>query len=177
MNLPARSETNIALTGFMAVGKSAVGQRLSRRLRMKFVDLDRAIEKQERMRVEAIFQRKGEPYFRRVEKRVLKSVLKHDGQVIATGGGVVLDEENFRLLKERTFLVWLTAPVKVLLKRAGTGKERPLLAGTDLRQRVEELLERREPRYAQSDASIDTAFLSVDEVVEEIIKAIQTRTE
>jgi shikimate kinase len=173
LNLPGLSERNIALTGFMAVGKSAVGQRLSRRLGMKFVDLDRAVEKKEGMKVGAIFEQKGEDYFRSVEKQVLKEVLRRDGQVIATGGGVVMDEENLSLLKERSFLVWLTAPVRILLRRAGAAKGRPLLEGQDRRKRVEELLERRQPRYARADVSIDTGFLSVDEVVEEIIKSVK----
>jgi shikimate kinase len=157
----------------MAVGKSAVGQRLSRRLRRRFVDLDRAIERTERMKVRDIFDQKGEDYFRTVEKQVLKEVLRRDGQVIATGGGAIMDEENLRLLKQRSLLVWLIAPVNILLQRAGTGSRRPLLTGTDRQKRTEELLERRQPNYARADVTIDTAFLTVDEVVDEIIRVAQ----
>lgn len=157
----------------MAVGKSAVGQRLSRRLRRRFVDLDRAIERTERMKVRDIFDQKGEDYFRTVEKQVLKEVLRRDGQVIATGGGAIMDEENLRLLKQRSLLVWLTAPVNILLQRAGTGRRRPLLPGTDRQKRTEELLERRQPNYARADVTIDTGFLTVDEVVDEIIRVAQ----
>jgi shikimate kinase len=152
-----------------------VGQRLARRLKRRFVDLDRAIEKREGMKVGEIFERKGEDYFRKAEKLVLSEVLGHDGQVIATGGGAIMDEENLRLLKERSFLVWLTAPVHILLQRSGGGKGRPLLRSVDREQRVQELLERRQANYAEAHVSIDTGFLSLDEVVDEIVKAIQRK--
>src|SRR5581483_6571307 len=85
----------------MAVGKSAIGRTLAKKLRRRFVDLDALIEKSEGMKVREIFTQKGESYFRRLEKRVLEEVLARDGQVIATGGGAVMDEENLRLLRER----------------------------------------------------------------------------
>lgn len=175
MNLPESSERNIALTGFMAVGKSAVGQKLARRLKRRFVDLDRAIEDAAGMKVREIFERKGEDHFRKMEKQVLTEALRRDGQVIAAGGGAIMDEENLRLLKERSLLVCLTAPAKILLQRAGAGKGRPLLKGTDRQKEIEELLERRQANYAKADVSIDTGFLSLDEVVEEIVKAIQRK--
>ena len=154
----------------MAVGKSAVGQKLARRLKRPFVDLDHAIEEAEGMRVAEIFDRRGEAYFRAAEKRMLREVLSRDGQVIATGAGAVMDGENLRLLKEKTFLVCLTAPPSILLQRAGGGASRPLLSGDDRRQRIEELLRQRGKCYAQAHAQIDTTTLTVDQVVEEIIK-------
>ena len=93
----------------MAVGKSAVGRNLARKLERHFVDLDKVIEREEGMKVKEIFSRKGENYFRRAEKLALEKVLLQDKQVIATGGGAVMDEENLRLLREKSFLVCLTA--------------------------------------------------------------------
>ena len=72
----------------MAVGKSAVGRNLAKRLRRRFVDLDRMVEKIEGMKVRDIFEQKGEAHFRQVEKQSLAGVLQQDGQIIATGGGV-----------------------------------------------------------------------------------------
>ena len=115
----------------MAVGKSAVGRTLARKLGRRFVDLDKIIEKREGMKVKDIFSRKGESYFRRAEKQALAEVLFQGEQVIATGGGVVIDEENIRLLREKSFLVCLTAAPEVLLRRAGKGRQRPLLEGGD----------------------------------------------
>lgn len=173
--MPPSSKRNIALTGFMAVGKSVVGKKLARRLNRRFMDLDQAIEEKEKMTISEIFNRKGESYFRAMEKQALSEVLKKNGQVIATGGGAVLDKENLDLLKERSLLICLTAPPATLLRRSSSGKERPLLKGDDRERRVEELLRQREKDYAQAHLSIDTASLSVDEVVEKIIEAIGNR--
>jgi shikimate kinase len=163
---------NIALTGFMAVGKSAVGRALAIKLRRRFVDLDKLIEKAEGMRVRDIFSQKGEPYFRELEKKALAEVLQQEGQVIATGGGVVMDEENLKMLREKSLLVCLTAAPDVLVKRAGNGAKRPLLKGLDRKARVEELLKQREKNYAQARAIIDTSHLSVEQVVEKIINLL-----
>jgi shikimate kinase len=160
---------NIALTGFMAVGKSAVGRALARKLNRRFVDLDKLIEKAEGMRVRDIFSRKGEPYFRQVEKKTLAEVLQQEGQVIATGGGVVMNADNLEMLREKSLLVCLTASPNVLLKRAGNGAKRPLLKGADRKKRVEELLKQREKSYAQARVFVDTSDLTVDEVVEKIV--------
>jgi len=168
----APSEKNIALTGFMAAGKSVVGQRLAQRMRRRFVDLDQSIEEREGMEVRAIFERKGEAYFRKAEKEVLREVLRQEGLVIATGGGTVVDEENLRLLKRKSLLICLTAPPETLFQRAGSGPRRPLLQGDSQEERLKELLRQRGRAYAQAHLSIETGALSVDEVVEEILKRL-----
>jgi shikimate kinase len=166
------SVRNIALTGFMAVGKSAVGRTLARKLGRRFVDLDRMIEKSEGMRVQDIFSRKGESYFRQAERQALAEVLGQEEQVIATGGGVVIDEENLRLLRKRSFVVCLTAAPEVLLRRAGKSKQRPLLKGADRAQRIGELLAQREKNYAQAHVAVDTSHLTVEQVVEKILERL-----
>jgi len=153
----------------MAVGKSAVGRALAKRLKRRFVDLDRLIEKSEQMKVKDIFNRKGEAYFRRLEKQKLAQVLARGEQIIATGGGVVMDDDNVKLLREKSLLVCLTASAEVLLKRAGTGAKRPLLKGGDRRERIEELLKQREKNYAQAHAAIDTSDLTIGQIVEKIL--------
>lgn len=166
---------NIVLTGFMAVGKSVVGQRLALRLKRPFVDLDQAIEIREGISVEQIFDRKGEAYFRKAEKETLKGILRQDGQVIASGGGAVVDAENLNLLRQSSILVCLTAPPEVLLRRSGPDNQRPLLKGDNRLKGIEQLLKQREKAYAQAHISINTEQLSVDEVVEKIIKAIKCK--
>jgi shikimate kinase len=160
---------NIALIGFMAVGKSAVGHRLAKKLRRRFVDLDRLIEKSTGMKVHEIFVQKGEPYFRQLEKQTLATVLQNDGQVISTGGGVLMNDENLALLRDKALLVGLTASVDVLLTRAGSSSKRPLLKGANRKERVEELLTQRDSRYAQAHVTIDTSELTLDQVVDKII--------
>jgi shikimate kinase len=173
--LSEKSVRNIALTGFMAVGKSAVGRNLARRLGRRFVDLDKMIEKREGMKVKVIFSQKGESYFRQAEKLVLAEVLNQGEQVIATGGGAVMDEENLQLLLEKSFLVRLTASPEALLRRAGNKRQRPLLEGGNREQRIKELLARREKNYAQAHCCVDTSDLTVDQVAAKIIETLGRR--
>ena len=154
----------------MAVGKSAVGRTLARKLGRRFVDLDKIIEKSEGMQINDIFRRKGESYFRLAEKQALTEVLFQGEQVIATGGGVVIDEENLRLLREKSFLVCLTAAPEVLLRRAEKSRRRPLLEGGDRARRIRQLLAQRERNYAQAHVAVDTSDLTVEQVVEKIIE-------
>ena len=165
-------QKNIVLTGFMAVGKSAVGRKLALSLKRSFVDLDQAIEDREGAKVKEIFDRKGEAYFRRAEKETMKEVLSRDGQVVATGGGTVMDSENLRLLKQRSVLISLTAPPETLLRRSGSGNQRPLLRADDRLVRIEEHLAQRERLYRQAHISIDTEHLSVDEVAKRIMEVL-----
>lgn len=167
---------NIALTGFMAVGKSTVARQLARRLKRRFVDLDRAIEKSAGLKVKQIFRQKGEAHFRHLEKETLARLLCQQGLVIATGGGVVTDQQNLDLLREKAFLICLTASTEVLLRRAGKGANRPLLRGPDRKARIEELLTQRADKYASAHASIDTTDLTVDQVVEKIIAVLNTES-
>ena len=153
----------------MAVGKSAVGRKLARRLKRRFVDLDRVIEKCEGLKVREIFDNKGEPYFRQLEKQALAQVLQENGQVIATGGGVVLHEDNLRLLQERSLIVCLIADVNAIVRRAGSGTQRPLLMTPDKLQRINELLKQRKQYYANAHIQVDTSDLTIDEVVGKIL--------
>jgi shikimate kinase len=163
---------NIALIGFMAVGKSAVGRNLAKKLRRRFVDLDRVIEKTAGMKISEIFAQKGEPYFRQLEKKTLAKILQGEEQVIATGGGVIMDDDSLMLLRDRALVIGLTASVDVLLTRAGSSSKRPLLKEVNRKERVEELLMQRGSRYAQAHITIDTSELTVDQVVEKIIQFI-----
>ena len=159
----------------MAVGKSAVGRNLARKLHRRFVDIDALIEKAERCKVREIFTQKGEAYFRALEKQKLGEVLSESGQVIATGGGIILDEDNLTLLRQNTLLIGLTASTDVLVSRAGKNPKRPLLKGGDVRERVEELLQKRQSRYAEAHVTIDTGGLAIEQVVEKIVQFIQSK--
>jgi shikimate kinase len=166
---------NIALIGFMAVGKSAIGRNLAKKLRRRFVDIDRLIERAEGRKVRDIFAQKGEAYFRQLEKQALAEVLQGDNQVIATGGGIIMDDQNLNLLQEKALLIGLTAKLDVLLTRAGAGAQRPLLQESNRRERAQELLRQREARYAQAHVMIDTSDMSIDQAVETIIRALEIK--
>ena len=152
----------------MAAGKTAVGRKLARELDRSFVDLDAVIEEREGLPVREIFDRRGEGGFREREKAALGQVLDRAGQVIALGGGAVVDPDNLKLLKERSLLIWLKVSPRTVLRRAGSGDDRPLLRGEDRLGRIEELAAQRERIYAQADLVVDTDHLTVEQVVRHI---------
>lgn len=159
----------------MAVGKSAIGRTLAKKLRRRFVDLDRVIERAEGSKVREIFEHKGEAYFRQLEKQALADVLEENNQVIATGGGVILDDQNLQILRERALLIGLSADMDVLLARVGDATKRPLLQGSNRREKIEDLLRQRAARYAQAHVTIDTSNLTVDQVVKKIMGMLEVR--
>jgi thiamine-phosphate diphosphorylase len=130
----------VFLTGFMGAGKSAVGERLARRLQRRFVDLDTEIARQEGMTVAEIFRRRGEPAFRACEKRMVATLPAGADAVIALGGGTLMQPENLRAVQDRGPLVWLECSVEDSLARCEMGPQRPLLrleeAGSLLQQRL-----------------------------------------
>ncbi|KPK38775.1 MAG: shikimate kinase [Omnitrophica WOR_2 bacterium SM23_29] len=163
---------NIILVGFMGTGKTAVGKALAKRTRMKFVDMDDIIEKREGMKISDIFEKKGQPYFRDVEKEVTKDISKQLNLVIAAGGGVVIDEENVKNLKSNGIMICLTASPDKILERTKGYLHRPLLNVPEPSKRVSELLAKRAQYYARADHQIDTTNLNIDEIVQKILKII-----
>lgn len=164
---------NIYLLGFMGTGKTTVGKLLSRKLGWDFVDLDDLIEKREKMKIVDIFSQKGEAYFRKKEKEVLREISGKDNLVVGCGGGVVLDEENIQIIKETGLPVRLEASKEVIYERTKKFKHRPLLNVENPLEKIEELLKRRRPYYAKIPDFIDTSSLQAEEVVERIIKLLK----
>jgi shikimate kinase len=163
----------IVLIGFMGTGKSVVGQRLAERLEREFVDTDERIAAAAGLAIPEIFAREGEPGFRERETAVVRSLAGRQSAVIGTGGGIVGREENTRLLRELGPLVCLTARPEVILERTRPWEDRPLLAGSKCpAEIVDRLLRQRAPLYAQADLVIDTSDLTVDQVVDEICRAL-----
>ena len=168
---------NIVLTGFMGTGKSVVGKELAKRLGMSYLSTDELIEKREGTKILAIFQKKGEEYFRQVETQIIKEVASLDNYVISSGGGVVLRGENVTALKKNGFIVCLSASPEVILQRTANNRNRPLLRlleVDDQKKRIKELLEIRKPFYDKADFRIDTSNLSSEEVVEKLVSRISS---
>jgi len=161
---------NIVLTGFMGTGKSKIGKRLTKKLRMSYLDTDELIEKREKDSISAIFKKRGEEYFRRLETKVVKEVALLDNYVISTGGGVVLRDENIKVLKKNALIICLFASPEVIFKRTKGDGNRPLLEVDNQKKRIEELLAIRKPYYEKADFSVDTSALNSEGVVEEVIE-------
>ncbi|WP_449240706.1 shikimate kinase [Desulfoscipio gibsoniae] len=164
---------NIILIGFMGTGKSSLGRRLARRLGYKFVDTDSAIEEITGKTVEQIFRKDGEIRFRSEEKLLVRKLSGQSGLVVATGGGMVLEQENVDLLKQNGVLICLRAEPEVILKRVKNKKRRPLLSRGDLLENIIKLTKERESAYEIADFSVDTSGLTFDEVLNQIRKFLQ----
>jgi len=162
---------HVVLTGFMAVGKTAVGRRLAKRLGYEFVDTDRLIEQQSAMTVAEIFAKHGESEFRRRERETVAGLAPGVPTVFATGGGTFVDEENQRRLKRLGVVVCLVTSLETVLQRVQRNESRPLAAG-DARQHLTELYEKRRPAYGRADVLVETDGLSVDQAVSRVLTMI-----
>jgi XRE family aerobic/anaerobic benzoate catabolism transcriptional regulator len=168
----------IALLGLRGAGKTTVGRRLARKLRVPFVELDKRIEEAAHLSLGELFSVHGEAYYRRLEYEVLHAVLgERRGMVIATGGGLVTSPETFDRLRQAATTIWLRATPEHHWNRVlGQGDRRPIAnhpqAMSDLRAR----LAAREPLYALADQSIDTTALSIGEAVDAIVRLVHDRT-
>lgn len=166
-------DRSIVLIGMMGVGKSSIGRRLGSRLGVPFVDADTEIERAAGMSIADIFARHGEAAFRSGEARVIARLLNGGPQVLATGGGAVMNEATRALIKERGVSVWLSAELDLLLRRISKRKaERPMLQTDDPAATLRDLLTTRQPIYAQADITVQSRDVPHDAIVTEIIEAL-----
>ncbi len=164
---------NLVLIGPMGAGKTSIGKRLAERFGLRFIDVDHEIVGRCGASVPAIFAHEGEAGFRKREREVLAAILAGNGQLVSTGGGAVLDEENRACMRERGFVVWLKVGVEAQLKRVGHDKNRPLLNVADRAQTLRELAARREPLYAHAaDICLDTDALSPHEATIALVQQL-----
>jgi shikimate kinase len=161
---------SIVLVGMMGVGKSSIGRRLAARLAIPFVDADSEIEKAAGMSIAEFFARHGEPSFRSGEARVIARLLESGPQVLATGGGAVMNADTRAAIKAKGVSVWLSADFDVLVRRINKRKnDRPMLQTADPAATLRELLIAREPVYAQSDLTVQSREVPHEAVVTEIV--------
>jgi len=151
------------LVGMMGAGKSSIGRRLAGRLGIPFIDADTEIENAAGMSIPEIFEKHGEPYFRAGEKRVIARLLDSGPQVLATGGGAVMDQNTRDLIHIKGISIWLKADVDVLIKRTKRRNDRPLA------ERIKDLLPAREPVYALSDIVVQSRDEPHDTIIDEIM--------
>jgi shikimate kinase len=181
-NLRLTRERNLVLIGGRACGKTSVGQALAQALQRPFVDLDQVLVAEAGRSVAEIVAAEGWPGFRRREKELVARLGSRPGQVLAPGGGVVLDPENVALLREHGLVIWLYAEPAILRQRLrqdqGSQDFRPSLTGGDPGAEMERVLAEREPLYrAAAHVSLDTVGLTVPEVVDHILHIIGESSE
>ena len=166
---------NIYLIGMMGSGKSVVAQLLAGRLTRKMEDLDERIVAHEGKSINDIFADEGEPYFRSVEKKILKTVAALTERVVSTGGGIVLDEENMHCMRKTGTIIYLKAPTDVLYERVKDKSDRPLLKGESPKDKLDRIYNHRAGLYARADYAIETEHVIPHDIAEEIIQLLKAK--
>jgi shikimate kinase len=165
-------KNSIILIGFMAGGKSVAAKKLAKKLKMPMLDTDTLIENREGIKIKDIFRIHGEPYFRNLEKETVKRIFRLKDMIVSTGGGIILNAGNRRILRKCGTVFYLKTSSDVILRRIKKTKDnkRPLLADkTDLKSEIKRLLKFREPYYcACAHHVIDTSDMTEKEVVGKI---------
>ncbi|MFL5312079.1 MAG: shikimate kinase [Myxococcales bacterium] len=164
----------VALVGLRGAGKSTIGRALAGKLSVPFFELDALVEEAAGLSLPGIFSLHGEAYYRRLAREVLTRFLAEtDEGILATGGGLVLDREAWRLLQRRCRTVWLQATPDDHWQRVlAQGDERPSAASPHARDELRALLKVREPLYAQAEMAVDTSRLGVPGTVREVLQRL-----
>jgi len=163
---------NVILVGFMGAGKSACGRLLARRLGRCFVETDDMIIGRDGRPIPEIFRQDGEETFRRLETEAVEALRLKSDDVIATGGGLPCREGRMDVLRALGTVVWLRGDLEELLARARRGGLRPMLEGRSPAE-IEALHRAREPYYARAHITVDTAGLTIDQVVNRVVAALR----
>lgn len=159
----------------MGTGKSTVGRELARLLGRQFVDMDAALEKRFGKSVNNIFAQEGEEAFRIAEQALAEELAASASKVVATGGGTVMDDGIRARFRQSGVMICLMADRSQLLERLERTSKRPLLAGGQVADKVDELLEARQAVYGQISIRVDTTNLTPQEAAKKILDLLRTR--
>jgi len=150
----------------MGSGKSTIGRLLAEKLNMKFIDIDKEIEKKEGKSIKDIFKEKGESYFRELERKEIELFSEKSGYVVSTGGGLGANKDNMEKMKKNGIVIWLDVSLEEVLKRCGNDKNRPLLQLPF--EELKKLYEERKKIYSLADIHINVNSKIPQEILKEI---------
>ena len=160
---------NLVLTGMMGVGKSTIGKKLAIKLKAKFIDIDKVIEKSEKKSIKEIFDLKGEDYFRKIEKKIALQELKKINKVVALGGGAFMNKYIRKEVEVSAVSFWLDLNLKSLSKRLENLKKRPLLYQENLSEIINKIDLARKKFYNQSNYIIKCNSMNINEIILKIL--------
>jgi shikimate kinase len=171
----ALGRRSLVLVGMMGAGKSSIGRKLAARLSLPFVDADAEIEQAAGMSISDIFAKHGEASFRAGEARVIARLLDGGPQILATGGGAFMNPDTRTVIRGKAISVWLKAEYEVLHRRIKRRSDRPMLQTDDPAQTLKNLLEEREPVYAEADLTVHSRDVPHETIIAEILAALAPR--
>jgi len=165
---------NIIFVGLMGSGKTTVGKQISKSLERDFLDTDQIIEIKTGVNISTIFELEGEEGFRLREYHLLRDLINSKKKVIATGGGIVLSEENRKLLKQLGTVVYLRSNIQDLVSRLNDDKTRPLIQNVNLAEKFNELFRDRDPLYMSvANYIIETKNKKIRDIKNEILELLK----
>tara|TARA_B100000965_G_scaffold329970_1_gene293578 strand:+ start:271 stop:783 length:513 start_codon:yes stop_codon:yes gene_type:complete len=164
-----KSKKNLVLVGMMGSGKSTIGYLLSKKLKLKFLDIDNLIEKEMNMTIKEIFQEKGEKYFRNLEEKITIKYLNLKNSVISLGGGAFNNQIIRNEVIKNNFSFWLNCSNSVLISRIKKNTKRPIANKLNI-VKFEELMNKRSKIYSKADFKINCNKLSKNEIITKIIE-------
>ena len=153
----------------MGVGKSTIGRLLAKRLKVKFIDVDKVIERNQKKSIKKIFQDNGEKYFRKLEEKITIKILKKRKTVIALGGGAFINDNIRKKILQSCVSVWLNVNLDKLIKRYAANNRRPLLNNTKLDTEVKKIYQFRKKIYSLANFKINCDNMSKIQIVEKIL--------
>ena len=160
---------SLVLTGMMGVGKSTIGRLVAKRLKVKFIDVDKNIEKYEKKSIKQIFEDNGESYFRKLEEKITIKTLKNNQSVIALGGGAFINNEIRKKVLSSCVSVWLKVDLDKLVKRYSKNDRRPMLNKKRLRPEIKKIYQSRKKIYELADFKINCDNIDKTKIVQKII--------
>ena len=164
----------IVLVGMMGAGKSTVGTRLAKKLRVTFYDTDNLVQEMAGCSIDEIFKYAGEEFFRDKERQVIDELLNLNNCVISTGGGAFIDEVNRNLIKQKSVSIWLKADYDTILERVSRRNTRPTLKTGNKADLVDQLIKERYPIYQEADLCVNSGdgphMIIVDDIIQKIAK-------
>ena len=163
---------NLILIGMMASGKSTIGRLLAKKLNLKFFDTDFIIEKKLKMKIFEIFKKKGEPYFRNLEKKITLNILNKNNCVISLGGGAFINELVRKATQKNNTTIWLNWDLKTLIDRIKKNNKRPVASNLSNNE-LKDLLINRSKIYSKANYKIDCENMQKTEIINKIIQLLK----
>ena len=163
------SKKNLILLGMMGVGKTTAGKLVAKKLNLDFYDIDQIIEKENNMKINDIFQKKGETFFRKQEEYTTINYLKKKHSIISLGGGAFINKNIRDNILSNAKSFWLTTSVEILKSRIKFSKKRPIINQIGL-DNIEDLIKKRKEFYSLADYKIECRKLTINQISDKIIE-------